>query len=224
MRTRSSRRLRLSTSPPTQRTVRCTVSRSRPGASGRFASSPNAMPMPLAPGKAIRLADAAHTAGVGRAHLGDRLAVIAANEAEARTALTAFASGGSHPNIRRGSAVPSGESDVVFFYTGAGAQYPGMGQALYETSPVFREAIDRCDALLGADARGLTLKSVLQADTATTLQFTTSPGPSRRCSPWSMRSPNSGAPGGSSRPPSLGIPWGNTPLRAQPACSRSRMD
>ena len=121
----------------------------------------------LARGAGIRLADAAHTAGVGRAHFSDRLAVIAANEAEARIALTTFAGGGSPPNVRRGSVAPGTQTDVVFLYTGAGAQYPGMGQALYETSPVFREAIDQCDALLGADAHGLTLKSVLQEASAT---------------------------------------------------------
>ena len=104
----------------------------------------------LAPGTGIRLADAAHTAGVGRSHFGERLAVIAANEAEARTALTTFAGGGSQAKYpSRIGRVPALETDVVFLYTGAGAQYPGMGQALYETSPVFREAIDRCDALLG---------------------------------------------------------------------------
>ena len=54
----------------------------------------------------------------------------------------------------------------MFLYTGQGAQYPGMSQALYERSPVFREIIDRCDALLGADEQGRTLKTVLQAGPA----------------------------------------------------------
>lgn len=51
---------------------------------------------------------------------------------------------------------------MVFLFTGQGSQYPGMSQQLYETSPVYREIIDRCDALLGADAQGRTLRSVLQ--------------------------------------------------------------
>ena len=117
----------------------------------------------LAPGADVSLADAAFTAGVGRSHLGERLAVTAENEAEASAALTAFAGGRSHVNVLRGSVAPGSETGVVYLYTGAGAQYPGMGQALYETSPIFRDGIDRCDALLGADARGLTLKSVLQS-------------------------------------------------------------
>ena len=92
--------------------------------------------------------------------------MIAASEAEARSALTAIAGAGSASNIRRGSVLSGGETDVVFLYTGAGAQYPGMGHALYDASPVYREAIDRCNALLGPDAHGLTLKSVLQASAA----------------------------------------------------------
>ena len=36
-----------------------------------------------------------------------------------------------------------------------------MARSLYQTSPVFRDAIDHCDKLLGPDAKGRTLKSVL---------------------------------------------------------------
>ena len=110
-----------------------------------------------------RLVDVAHTAATGRSHLKHRVVALVSDDAEARTALATIAAGGSDPKIHRGIVSSDSETDVVFLYTGAGAQYPGMGQALYDTSPVFRDAIDRCDALLGADTHGLTLKSVLRA-------------------------------------------------------------
>ena len=88
---------------------------------------------------------------------------MAADREEARAALLAASAGEADPRIRRGRVTPGRSNEVVFLYTGAGAQYPGMGRALYQTSPVVRDAIDHCDKLLGADAKGRTLKSVLWA-------------------------------------------------------------
>jgi acyl transferase domain-containing protein/NADP-dependent 3-hydroxy acid dehydrogenase YdfG/acyl carrier protein len=109
------------------------------------------------------LADAAHVAGAGRSHFGERLAVVAADAAGAREALAAFAAGAPHPALRRGSSAPGQPPEVAFLFTGQGAQYPEMGALLYRTSPPFREVIDRCDAALGPDAAGRTLTSVLFA-------------------------------------------------------------
>ena len=105
--------------------------------------------------------DAAHTAAVGRSHLAERLAIAAASAAEAAAALQSHARGEPHPLLHRGVAEPGQPLEVVFLFTGQGAQYPGMGRALYDASPVFREVIDHCDAVLGRDADGWTLKSVL---------------------------------------------------------------
>jgi acyl transferase domain-containing protein/NADP-dependent 3-hydroxy acid dehydrogenase YdfG len=109
----------------------------------------------------INLADAAHTAGVGRSHFSERLAVVAGDATEARAALGAARNGAPHPALHRGVAVAGSTPEVVFLYTGQGSQYPGMGRLLYDTLPVYREIIDKCDAALGADASGRTLKSVL---------------------------------------------------------------
>src|SRR6201999_4574043 len=85
----------------------------------------------------------------------------ASNGDEARDALRAFARREDHPALRRGTAVPGAAPEVVFLFTGQGSQYPGMARGLYETSPVFRDVIERCDAILGPDAQGRTLKSVI---------------------------------------------------------------
>jgi microcystin synthetase protein McyG len=115
----------------------------------------------LAPERGLCLSDVAHVAGTGRAHLAHRLAIVAPDEAQARAALLAANAGEADPKVRRGKITTGQSTEVVFLYTGAGAQYPGMGRALYQTSPVFRDAIDHCDALLGPDAKDRTLRAVL---------------------------------------------------------------
>ncbi|MFF2546605.1 SDR family NAD(P)-dependent oxidoreductase [Kitasatospora sp. NPDC058063] len=61
-------------------------------------------------------------------------------------ALEALAEGGTAPGLVTGIARPLGRS--VFVFPGQGAQWAGMGGELYRSEPVFREAIDACDAAL----------------------------------------------------------------------------
>jgi acyl transferase domain-containing protein/SAM-dependent methyltransferase/acyl carrier protein len=103
----------------------------------------------------------ARTAGVGRSHFAERLAVVTDGLASATDALAAFARGEAHPAVHRGTAQAGQPPEVVFLFTGQGSQYPGMGRALYESSSVFRDVIDRCDELLEPDADGRRLKDVL---------------------------------------------------------------
>ncbi|MEP1079780.1 thioester reductase domain-containing protein [Leptolyngbya sp. PL-A3] len=99
------------------------------------------------------LADICFTANTGRSHFDHRLAVVAGSTQELQERLAEFiqekfiqakgADGwvrGLVPNRKR--------PKLAFLFTGQGSQYVQMGRQLYETQPVFRAALDRCDRIL----------------------------------------------------------------------------
>ena len=93
------------------------------------------------------LADTAWTAGTGRTHFDDRAAVVFRDAASLRAGLRRVA--------EVGGGVGSGRrSRVAFLYTGQGSQCAGMGRELYETEPVAREVLDRCEEVIGAERDG----------------------------------------------------------------------
>ena len=99
-----------------------------------------------------RLADVAFTANTGRSHFPHRLALISGNAADAREQLEAFAAGRPGKFVTSDPASPP-RSKIAFLFTGQGSQYTGMGRQLYETEPVFRRALERCDELLRTELR-----------------------------------------------------------------------
>lgn len=88
------------------------------------------------------VADVCFTAAVGRRHFEHRLAIIADTAAEFRTRLAAAAGTAS---LRPPPASPG---RVAFVFGGQKARLDGTGRVLYDSEPVFRDAIDRCDAVL----------------------------------------------------------------------------
>ncbi|XXT15462.1 MupA/Atu3671 family FMN-dependent luciferase-like monooxygenase [Sorangium sp. So ce429] len=94
------------------------------------------------------LADVCHTANVGRAHHGERLAVVARSTAEARARLDDFAQGRAAQGVYRGTA--RAPVRVAFVFSGQGDGDPREGRALLASEPAFREAYARCDALVRA--------------------------------------------------------------------------
>ena len=111
----------------------------------------------------VALSAVAHTAGVGRSHFAERLAVVADCAETARQALLDFLRGEENAALHAGTSEPGQIPEQVFMYTGQGSQYAGMGSQLYALLPVYRDVIDACDAILGADASGRTLKTVLHS-------------------------------------------------------------
>jgi acyl transferase domain-containing protein/protein-L-isoaspartate O-methyltransferase len=103
------------------------------------------------------LPDFCHTTRAGRAHLAHRRAVVAGDARELRAALAGAEGAPVVHDSRQRVADPP---DVVFLFTGQGAQYPGMGRSLYQQAPAFRAAIDRCAAVLDP-LMGMPLTEVL---------------------------------------------------------------
>jgi phthiocerol/phenolphthiocerol synthesis type-I polyketide synthase E len=83
---------------------------------------------------------------------GHRRMAVCKDAADAATVL-----GARDPQRVMTAAPAAGAGDVVFLFPGLGEQYVGMARGLYRAEPAFREAFDRCAAvlhpLLDADLR-----------------------------------------------------------------------
>ncbi|MEQ8267731.1 MAG: SDR family NAD(P)-dependent oxidoreductase [Parvibaculum sp.] len=107
--------------------------------------------------------DAAYTAAYRRARHSCRL-VLRGGSAEAiADALESFADGESGSTVA-GEAVEQ-HAKVGFVFNGNGAQWAGMGRALYAESEIFRREIDEIGAAIEKLA-GWSLPDVLRADNA----------------------------------------------------------
>ena len=99
------------------------------------------------------LSDMAWTAASGRSHMACRAGVVFRDAASLRAGLRAVADGSHAP-------ATAAAARVAFVYTGQGSQWPGMGRSLYEGEPVFREVLERCEAVI-VQERGASLLDVL---------------------------------------------------------------
>ncbi len=89
------------------------------------------------------LADVSYTLQTGRHGFDYRASVVCSSVDEAARTLADPA----NRRIQRSASVLA-RPQPIFLFTGQGAQYPGMGRALYETEAVYRKEIDECAEIL----------------------------------------------------------------------------
>jgi acyl transferase domain-containing protein/NADPH:quinone reductase-like Zn-dependent oxidoreductase/SAM-dependent methyltransferase len=93
------------------------------------------------------LADICFSANTGRSHFDHRLALVATDKADlARQLAQALAT-----PLRSPQLPVSHRRKVAFLFTGQGAQYLGMARQLYESEPIFRDALNDCAQYLASD-------------------------------------------------------------------------
>ena len=102
----------------------------------------------LADNKDIPLADICFTANTGRNHFDYRLAVAADSKEELKAKLADFQPERIKSNIIYDRVIKEKRNKTAFLFTGQGSQYVGMGYQLYQTQPIFRQALDLCAEIL----------------------------------------------------------------------------
>jgi acyl transferase domain-containing protein len=113
---------------------------------------------------ATDLADVAYTLQARRVHFAHRRVVAGSTLAHAAAALRAPRDAASARKVERRDA------QVAFVFPGQGTQYVGMGRALYDVEPVFKQAVDRCAEILrpelGRDLREVMYPAPADAEAA----------------------------------------------------------
>ena len=99
------------------------------------------------------LSDMAWTASVGRSHFDCRGGAVFQDVGSLRHRLSELT--GSGEGVKQQQA-----AKIAFAYTGQGSQWAGMGRSLYETEPVARAILDRCEAVF-EEERGTSLLDVM---------------------------------------------------------------
>ena len=87
-----------------------------------------------------QLADLSWTTSVGRSRFNHRAGLAFSDAESLRERLASLADAEAGPP-------PGSSRKVAFAYSGQGGQWVGMGRELYETEPVARAVLDRCEAV-----------------------------------------------------------------------------
>jgi acyl transferase domain-containing protein/acyl carrier protein len=94
------------------------------------------------------LNDIGFSASLRRSHHDHRLTVVASSKEDAAEKLAGFLDGNPTPGVSSGRVPPTGQPKIAFVCSGMGPQWWAMARELLATEPVFRIAVERCDAEL----------------------------------------------------------------------------
>jgi acyl transferase domain-containing protein len=114
----------------------------------------------------LSLPDFCFSANAGRDHFEHRLAVIADSPSLLRKKLSSFADNWPSSNCFYGQMRADSRSKIAFLFAPQGSQYINMGKQLYQTQPVFRQAIEECDYLLRNELEEPLLEVLYKEDLA----------------------------------------------------------
>ncbi|MEB3341934.1 SDR family NAD(P)-dependent oxidoreductase [Okeania sp.] len=95
------------------------------------------------------LADICYTANIGRNDFSHRLAFITSGKPDLLEKIKQYKQGEEVTGICSGKITSQTTTKIAFLFTGQGSQYLQMGRELYNTQPTFKEAIDKCNEILG---------------------------------------------------------------------------
>jgi acyl transferase domain-containing protein/acyl carrier protein len=96
----------------------------------------------------FNLHDICYTASTKRDHHKHRLIVHGADKDQISKAFDDFISGLPTSNYVVGAEKNNLSDAICFVFSGMGTQWTGMGKSLYQSEPVFKAEIDRCDKAL----------------------------------------------------------------------------
>ena len=108
------------------------------------------------------LTDVCYSASLRRTHHDWRVGVVGRSPTDLATQLRGFARGEPMAQAFSGRRLPDRPPVVAFIFSGQGPQRPGMGLALFASEPVFRDTLERLEALIRVET-GWSLLGELEA-------------------------------------------------------------